>query len=83
MEVNEVIPTGKFTQAQLDLLKMFSVEIPEDDWQAIREYAKHYLPGVQRKKWISFLKKKDGVKKKLKNGLKNICVHHINNESSY
>ena len=43
MEVNEIIPTGKFTKAQRDLLKMFSGEIPDADWEAIRDYAKHYF----------------------------------------
>ena len=45
MKVNEMMPTGKFTKAQLDLLKMFSVNIPDADWEAIRDYAKHYFAG--------------------------------------
>lgn len=43
MEVKEIIPTGRFTRAQLDLLKMFSNQIPDKDWEAIRDYAKHYF----------------------------------------
>ena len=43
MDVKEILPTGNFSKAQLDLLKMFSTEVPEKDWEAIREYAKHYF----------------------------------------
>jgi hypothetical protein len=43
MENDEIMPSGKFTKAQLDLLRMFSVDIPDEDWMAIRNYAKHYF----------------------------------------
>lgn len=43
MEVKEIIPTGRFNKAQLELLKLFANEIPEEDWEAIRDFAKNYF----------------------------------------
>lgn len=43
MEVKEIIPTGRFNKVQPELLKMFSADIPEKDWEAIRDYAKKYF----------------------------------------
>lgn len=43
MEEKEIIPSGRFNKAQLELLKMFSVNIPEKDWEAIRDLAKKYF----------------------------------------
>ncbi len=43
MEVKDIIPTGRFTKAQLDLLKMFSVNLLEKDWEAIRDLAQQYF----------------------------------------
>ncbi len=43
MEADEIMPSGRFTIAQLDLLKMFSAKIPDEDWEAIRDYAKRYF----------------------------------------
>lgn len=43
MEANEIMAAGRFTKAQRELLKMFSKEIPDADWEAIRDYAKHYF----------------------------------------
>ncbi len=43
MEVKEIIPSGRFNKVQLELLKMFSADIPEKDWEAIRDLAKKYF----------------------------------------
>jgi len=43
MEANEIIPSGKFTKVQRDLLRMFSHEIPDADWAAIRDFAKRHF----------------------------------------
>jgi hypothetical protein len=43
MDTKEIIPTGRFNKAQLELLNMFSADIPEKDWEAIRDYAKKYF----------------------------------------
>ena len=44
MEVKDIIPTGKFTKTQLELLKMFSTDLPEEDWEEVRELlSKHFL----------------------------------------
>jgi len=32
-----------FTNAQLELLKMFSAKVPAEDWEVIRDYAKKYF----------------------------------------
>jgi hypothetical protein len=36
MIAEEIIPTGKFTQPQLELLQMFSKQYPEPVWMEIR-----------------------------------------------
>ncbi|MBS1642312.1 MAG: hypothetical protein JST94_12605 [Bacteroidetes bacterium] len=36
MQVNEITPTGKFTKAQLDLLKLFSKDMPDETWVELR-----------------------------------------------
>ena len=43
MEVKEIIPTGRFNKVQLELLKMFAADIPEKDWEAIRDFAQQYF----------------------------------------
>ena len=43
MEVKEIIPTGKFTKAQLDLLKLFSREVPEENWIEIKTLLSNYF----------------------------------------
>ena len=43
MEAMEITSGGKLSKPQLDLLKMFSADVPEEDWDAIREYVKHYF----------------------------------------
>ena len=43
MEVKEIIPTGRFNKTQLELLKLFALNIREEDWEAIRDYAKKYF----------------------------------------
>lgn len=43
MEVKDIIPSGRFNKVQLELLKMFEADIPEEDWEAIRDYAKKYF----------------------------------------
>jgi len=43
MEVKEIIPTGRFNKVQPELLKMFSADIPEKDWEAIRDFAHQYF----------------------------------------
>ncbi|HWB27195.1 MAG TPA: hypothetical protein VG738_17085 [Chitinophagaceae bacterium] len=43
MDTSEIMQAGKFTKAQQDLLKMFSASIPDADWEAIRDFAKHYF----------------------------------------
>lgn len=59
MEVNEIIPTGKFTKAQLELLKMFSTELPEEEWEEIRDLlSKHFL--MKARKGIDLLFKEKG-----------------------
>ena len=43
MDVNEIIPTGKFTKAQLDILKMFSTDMPDDEWEEVRDLISKYF----------------------------------------
>ncbi len=43
MEVKDIIPTGKFTKAQLDLLKLFSREVPDENWIEIKTLISKYF----------------------------------------
>lgn len=43
MDVKEIMPTGKLTAAQLDLLKLFSREIPDENWKEIRQLITKYF----------------------------------------
>jgi hypothetical protein len=43
MDVKEILPTGKFTSAQLDLLKLFSREVPEENWIEIKSLISKYF----------------------------------------
>lgn len=45
MQAIEIMPAGRFSKPQLDLLKMFTADIPDKDWEAIREHVKLYFAG--------------------------------------
>jgi hypothetical protein len=43
MLAEEIIPTGKFTQPQLELLRMFSKQFPEKVWVEIKDLLSKYF----------------------------------------
>lgn len=43
MEEIEIMPEGKFTKAQLDLLKLFSRTIPDQEWIEIKHLISRYF----------------------------------------
>lgn len=43
MEVKEITPKGRFNKVQLQLLKMFAADIPEKDWEVIKDFAQQYF----------------------------------------
>ena len=43
MTAEEIIPGGKFTEPQLELLKMFSIQFPEKVWMDIRDMVAGYF----------------------------------------
>lgn len=43
MEIQEIMPSGKFTKAQLDLLKLFSKNIPDKEWIEIKHLISKYF----------------------------------------
>jgi hypothetical protein len=43
MIAEEIIPSGKFTQPQLELLKMFSRQFPDKVWVEIRDLLTRYF----------------------------------------
>jgi len=43
MIVEEIIPSGKFTQPQLELLRMFSKQFPDKVWEEIRDLLSRYF----------------------------------------
>ncbi len=65
MDVKEIIPTGKFTEAQLDLLKMFSHDVPDDTWKEIRHLISGYFAQKATEEMDGFLKEKGWGEHKL------------------
>jgi hypothetical protein len=43
MTTEEIIPSGKFTQAQLEILRMFSKDLPENVWVEIKDLLSKYF----------------------------------------
>lgn len=43
MDIKEIMPAGKLTAAQLDLLKLFSREIPDENRKEIRQLITKYF----------------------------------------
>lgn len=43
MLAEEIIPSGKFTQPQLELLRMFSRQLPEKVWWEIKDLVAKYF----------------------------------------
>lgn len=41
--MEEIIPTGKFTQPQLELLRMFSKQYPEKVWSEVKDLVSKYF----------------------------------------
>lgn len=81
MEVKEIIPSGRFNKAQLELLKMFSADIPEKDWEAIRDLAQQYFAAKATEEMDKLFEEKGWGDEKFRNGLKLIFVHLTKNES--
>lgn len=43
VDVEGIMPTGKFTQPQLELLRMFSRQYPEKVWLEIKDIISRYF----------------------------------------
>jgi len=43
MTTEDIIPTGKFTQTQLELLRMFAKQYPEKVWVEVRDLLSKYF----------------------------------------
>lgn len=43
MMIEELIPSGKFTQPQLELLRMFSKQYPDRIWVEVKDMIAKYL----------------------------------------
>ncbi len=43
MTPQEILPTGRFTDAQLDLLKLFSKSLPDDTWKDLKQIISNYF----------------------------------------
>ncbi len=43
MVTEEILPSGKFTQAQLELLRMFSKQYPDNVWVEVKDMLSKYF----------------------------------------
>lgn len=43
MATEEILPSGKFTQAQLELLRMFSKQYPDEVWLEVKDLLSKYF----------------------------------------
>ena len=43
MIIEELLPSGKFTQAQLELLRMFSKQYPDKVWVEVKDLLSKYF----------------------------------------
>ncbi len=43
MIVEDILPSGKFTQAQLELLRMFSKQYPDKVWVEVKDLLSKYF----------------------------------------
>lgn len=58
MRAEEIIPSGKFTQPQLELLRMFSRQYPEKVWSDIRDMISRYFMESATKEMDSLFEQK-------------------------
>lgn len=65
MDVKELLPTGKFTEAQLDLLKLFSRDVPDESWKEIRHLIGNYFANKATQEMDKFLEEQGWGQDKL------------------
>lgn len=64
MNTNEIAPEGRFTEAQLDLLRLFSRNIPDESWKEIRQIISAYFLSKATEEMDKLMEEKEwGVKK--------------------
>ncbi len=66
MGTAEITPEGKFTEAQLDLLKLFSRNIPDNEWIEIKHLISKYFAEQATKEMDHFFEEKGWGKEKIK-----------------
>ena len=66
MDVKEIIPSGKFTNAQLDLLKLFSRDVPEENWIEIKDLISRYFAEKAIMQMDKFFEQNDWGEGKIK-----------------
>lgn len=66
MLAEEIIPTGKFTQPQLELLRMFSHQFPEKVWMEIRDLLSAYFLKKATEEMDNLFKQKEWGDDKIK-----------------
>jgi hypothetical protein len=66
MLAEEIIPGGKFTAPQLELLKMFSREMPETVWVEIKDMLSAYFLQKATEEMDNLFKEKGWGEEKIK-----------------
>jgi hypothetical protein len=65
MIAEEIIPTGKFTQPQLELLQMFSKQYPDKIWLEIRDLLSRFFMEKASAEMDSLFKEKGWNEEKI------------------
>jgi polyphosphate kinase len=74
--------TTVFNPIQLHLLQMFSHMKSEEELKEVQQELFNYFFKKLEKRAARYLKNRDGLQNSLKQWLKNIFVHHINENCS-
>lgn len=71
MVVEEVFPTGKFNQAQLELLRMFSKEYPDNVWIEVKDLLSKFFMEKATEQMDELFEQKGWDEEKIKEWSKN------------
>ena len=66
METEEIMPSGKFTQAQLELLRMFSKQYPDKVWVEVKDLLSKYFMDKASEEMDNLFEQKGWGEEKIK-----------------
>lgn len=66
MIAEEILPSGKFTQAQLELLRMFSKQYPDEVWVEVKDLLSKYFMDKASEEMDNLFEQKEWGEEKIK-----------------